>query len=171
MDFLSDFRLCRKTLSSYYIASMFSFLFFRLVDNLIIDWSVWLNRILSQLTGNVFQGQNMLWFVFFLACFSITMLIRRFFVQGLGFFTDQEGAPTWELTFLTFLVLGGYIYNLNQIFLQPMPTWIPSFLVGMLNGVKVAGASPPNWEIIPWLWDITPILFLFMRTKLDFKSE
>jgi hypothetical protein len=168
MDFLSDFRLCRKTLSSYYIASMFSFYLFGLSKNLVLTWYNWFSSFIANFTEDGLQNNTATWFVFFLSCFSITLLIRHFVIQPLGFFVEEEDAPKWELWILLFLVLGGYIYNLNQIFLQPMPSWLPNFLVSMMGGIK-PDQIISTWNWAPWLWNIGPVVFLFVRTKLDFK--
>lgn len=170
MDFLSDFRLCRKTLSSYYIASMFSFFLFGLLDNLVLDWHKWLSNFVANFTENGIQSQTAIWLIFFLACFSITLIIRHFIIQPLGFYVEEEGAPNWELTVLLFLVLGGYIYNINQVFGQSMPSWLPNFLVSMLGGAKLE-ETVAVWDFMPWVWNIGPVLFLFVRTKLDFKGD
>jgi hypothetical protein len=165
---LSNFQLSRKVLSSYYIAVIFSALLFRRIRPFVIDWSNWLTDITSGLIRASFETVGASWLMFFVSCFILTVVIRQFVVEPLGFFIKDEGAPNWELGIIVFLVLGAYIYNLNLIFGQPMPSWLPDFLVNLVYGIKPGQLTKSSWDFVPWLWDVVPIVFMFVRSKLNF---
>ena len=170
MGLFADFQLNRKTLSSYYVSAIISTFFFELVQNWVVRWSNWVTEVIGNITNAPMNSTGALWVSFILACFLITLLIRRFIIAPLGFFIDEEGAPGWETTVLTFLILGFYLYQINQIFSQPMPNWIPTFLVRAVGGFKTTVLVAPPWQAMAWFWNIGPIFFMFVRTKFDFKD-
>ncbi len=171
MNPFDDFSFSRKTLSSYYIASLISILLFRLINGQIIRWSNFVGKMISSAFENPIDSVGESWLVFVFSCFIITLLIRRIIIQPLGMYIKEEDAPGWELLILFILVFGSYLYNLNQIFTQPMPTWVPGFLVRLVDGVKVGEAQLIPWFFVPWLWDLGPILFMFTRTKMNIQLD
>jgi len=174
-----DFKPSRKTLSSYYIAAIFSFFLFQLISDLVIKWSNWIASVLTTTARLDVQGDGtLLWLVFFFTTFIFTFLIRRFVVQSLGFYIDTEGAPYWELIILFFIVFGFDIYLLNQVFSQPMPTQLfPQPLIYFLDGGRNTFPTGNNvaisntWSFVPWFWNIFPLVFMYVRTKLVIKKE
>lgn len=174
-----DFKPSRKTFSSYYIAAIFSFFLFQLISDSVIKWSNWLASVFTTVLKINIQGNsNMLWLIFFLTTFIITLLIRKFIVQPLGFYIHTEGAPIWELIILFFIVLGFDIYLINQVFSQPMPAdWFGQPLIYFLDGGQNTYPANSNisirnaWSFVPWFWNIFPLLFMYVRTKLVIKKE
>lgn len=173
---LKEFKLSRGLLSSYYIAAIFSFFLFQLpmVKEVIKGTATWLISALKVAAGIEISNTSA-WLTLFLVCFCITFAMRRFVVYPLGFYINDEGAPTWELIALALLVLGFYIYLLNQVFIdQPMPASWPRFLLRLLDGYKntFSVATPATieerntWAVVPWFWLVGPLTFMYVRTKL-----
>lgn len=175
---MGEFKLTRGLLSAYYIAVLISYPLFNLIQDLINSWVTWLVSATKVATGISLQSSGQLWLALFFVCFVITAIIRKFVVQPLGFFINDEGAPTWELWVTLFLVLGAYVYFLNQIFAQPMPKEWPIWLLKLVDGYKNTffvtssdSAENQTWVIVPWLWNIAPITFMYVRTRLKPASK
>jgi hypothetical protein len=170
---MKEFKLTRRLLSSYYIAALFSFLFFQMLPAPIQGITTWLISALKVSVG-VSVNNTSTWFALFFVCFAITWAIRVIIVEPLGFYINDEGAPFWELIILTLLVLGFYVYLLNQVFDYPMPETLPKFVLQAVDGYKntyvvtSAGSIEERntWAIVPWLWNFGPITFMYVRTKL-----
>ena len=167
---MGEFKLTRGLLSAYYISVLISYPLFNLMKDVIIGWVTWLVSVIKVTTGATLQGNGPLWFSLFFVCFAITFLIRKFVVQPLGFYINQEGGNNVELILLLLLVLGSYIYFLNQVFTQPLPEW-PVWLLKLVDGYKhtymvtqVSGVEERNaWVFVPWLWNLGPIAFMYFR--------
>ncbi|MEI6728294.1 MAG: hypothetical protein WCK98_01500 [bacterium] len=174
----ADFKLRRKILSTYYIAVVFSYFIFRVIAPFITTWVRESARFLTQNTTFNFIESGRFWLFFLFFCFIITFLIRRFVVEPLGFFIEEEGDDTWwENVIMAILILGLYIYLLNQLFTFPMPEWTPEWLARLLGGYKntfLAFSSQTeeqlSWPILPWIWYIGPIVFMYFRTKVIIKK-
>ena len=172
---ISEFKLSRGLFSSYYIAGIFSYFLFELTKEWIISLTTWVINVVETELGYKVNNPST-WLFLFFVCFLITFLIRRYIVYPLGFYINEEGAPTWELIVLGCLVFGSYIYLLNQVFDQPMPSNWPKQLLKLVDGYKnTFSVSQTNqslverntWAIVPWLWTVGPILFMIARTKLS----
>lgn len=172
---IEEFKISRGLLSSYYIAAIFTFFFFQLpiASEAVESSSAWIiNFLFIILSIQIPTGS--VWIILFLVCFFITSLLRRFVVYPLGFYINDEGAPVWELVALSLIVLGFYIYLLNQVFAEPMPQQTPKALLHFLDGYKntYRSLSPTStqelvtWSIVPWFWYVFPITFMYVRTKL-----
>jgi hypothetical protein len=146
---------------------------FQLLNGVVQDLTTWLVSALKT-TAGISINNTSIWICLFFVCFFITFLIRKFIVQPLGFYIRDEGAPSWELFVLVLLVLGFYIYLLNQVFDQPMPSSWPTSLLKLVDGYENTFANAGNapleerntWSVVPWLWNIGPIGFMFVRTRL-----
>ena len=156
-------------LSAFYIATIFSFLFFQLLEPIIINVTAWAIG-LVQLAFNVrFAGDGPLWLALVLVCFILTNIIRKLITEPLGFYVNEEGATGGEIVFLTILVAGFFIYILNQIFITvPMPRdWFPEWFIRSFDGWREVGGARPTgtnravWAIVPWIWHIGPIGYLY----------
>ncbi len=171
---MAEFKLSRGLLSAYYIAVLISYPLFRLIKDSINVWVTWLISAIKVSTGATLQGNAPLWLSLFFVCFAITFLIRKFIVQPLGFYINDEGATNVELWVTLFLILGAYIYFINQVFSQPMPTELPVWIMKLVDGYKhtfvttsVTSIEENNtWVIVPWLWNIAPIAFMYFNVRL-----
>jgi hypothetical protein len=125
------------------------------------------------------SANSIFWLCFFLTCFVITLLIKKFITDPLGFYIHEEGAPIWQHAILIIVVLGGYIYLLNQAFSQPMPTkWMPAEVIKLLDGAKHTYSTNYNsveeantWAIVPWIWNLGPLIVMYLFTFKMSKSE
>lgn len=156
-------------ISAFYIATLFSFLFFQLLEPIIISTTAWLIG-LVQLVFNVrFVGEGPLWLALVIVCFVLVNVIRKLITEPLGFFVNEDGATGSETAILAFLVAGFFIYILNQVFVTiPMPReWFPEWLIRSFDGWREASGArlAPNtravWAIVPWIWHIGPIGYLY----------
>jgi hypothetical protein len=171
---MAEFKLSRKLLSAYYIAALISYPLFDLIKESINIWVAWLVSATKVATGASLQGNASLWFALFLVCFAVTFAIRKWIVEPLGFFINEEGANNVELWVTLFLVLGAYIYFINQVFNQPMPTEWPIWILKLVDGYKhtytvtsVQSIEENNtWVIVPWLWNVAPIAFMYFNVKI-----
>jgi len=169
MNIVANFSLTRRILSSYYIAAVVSIFLFQLIETQIINWADFVSNIFTNLTSNPVDSVTETWLIFLFSCFIITALIRQFIIEPLGFAVEDTEAPGWETAILAILVFGFFVYHLNLIFTQEaMPLWIPDFIVKAVGGFK------PNtvrtvYNFVPWFWNLGPIIFLYLRTKVDFK--
>lgn len=166
---MKDLKLSRSLLSSYYVSAIFSFFLFQLIHDQVIAWTSWVLITLNTAFGWVVSGDGPIWFALFLMCFGITTLIRQLIVMPLGFYNDNESARNWELWVLLLLILGFYIYLLNNVFQsQNMPPELPAWFVRLVGGTRgstllsaQAFQESNTWTIIPWLWNIGPIAFMY----------
>jgi hypothetical protein len=142
---------------------------FQLTKDLIIVWASWIRDLLS-LQFNV-SGASSLWLVLFFLCFAITLVIRRVVVLPLGLFHGEDGAYNWEKISQTILILGLYIFLLNQIFIQPMPVWIPQQILKALGGFdntfptlagRTSFVEKRVYDIFPWIWYLGPIVVMYI---------
>jgi hypothetical protein len=143
-----------------------------LFDDTIYKISTWLVSFVK-VFFNLSVNNTSAWMSLFVVCFAITFVLRRFVVEPMGFYISEEGAPGWELAVLLVLVLGFYIYMLNQNFDQPMPETWPKNLLKLLDGYKhtytptaTSIEERNTWLIVPYFWTITPLAFMYFRTKL-----
>lgn len=173
---LDEFKISRGLLSSYYIAAIFTYFFFQLpmITNLVLGVATWLISFVT-VTASTSVADSNVWYFLFFVCLCITTLIRRLIVHPLGFFINDEGAPAWELGVLTALILGFYIFLLNQVFIDtPMPSNIPTLLVravdGYYNSYQMNSQTTlevrNTFAIVPWFWYIAPISFMYVKTLL-----
>lgn len=176
---MGEFKLSRGLISAYYIAVLISYPLLSLFQDAIRNIVSWLISVVKVTTGATLQGNESLWFTLVFVCFVITFLIRRYVVEPLGFYINQEGATNVELGIMLFLVVGAYIYFINQVFQQPMPLNWPIWILKLVNGYKntysvtsVQSIEESNtWIIVPWLWNLGPILFMYFSVRLKPKPK
>lgn len=177
---MQEIKPSKPLFSAYYIASLISFFVFQLqfIENIITTIAGWLISFLAYFTGANLRGNGPLWASLFFTCLFFTFLIKKYIVVPLGFYIKEESAKSWEDWALGFIVLGFYIYLLNIIFSQPMPLW-PVWFVRLLGGYRntyledyTRTIEEQNvWSILPWLWHLGPIAFMYVRTILYKKSS
>jgi hypothetical protein len=173
---LDEFKISRGLLSSYYIAAIFTYFLFQLptVTDIVLNIATWLISFMTVTTIASVENSNVWYFLFFV-CLCITTLIRRLIVYPLGFYINDEGAPAWELAVLAVLVLGFYVFLLNQVFVNtPMPSNIPPLIVRAVDGYynsfqfnsQTSVEVRNTFVIVPWFWYIFPISFMYVKTLL-----
>ena len=166
---MGEFKLSRGLISTYYIAVLISYPLLSLFQDAIRNIVSWLISVVKVTTGATLQGNESLWFTLVFVCFVITFLIRRYVVEPLGFYINQEVATNVELG----------IMLLNQVFQQPMPLNWPIWILKLVNGYKntysvtsVQSIEESNtWIIVPWLWNLGPILFMYFSVRLKPKPK
>lgn len=177
---VEEFQINRKLLSSFYIASLFSFMIFSLMGNIITNWVRQLAVFLGGNFGSDLEVFPKFWLVFLFFCMFITLLLRRFIVKPLGFFNDEDGAPWWDLAIFAFLVMGYYIFMLNQTFSFAMPTeWFNVWWIRLFGGYQNSFAPNSNipeeiasgWRFVRWFWYLGPLSWLYFRTKVQVKTD
>lgn len=166
---MRDIRLTREFLSSYYVAILiFSSIFGSLkwFKETVGDLQFWLNSFVETFIENA-NGSWVPWLCLFLACFAIVSLIRKFVVMPLGLYVKEEGAVSWELAVLTFLVFGSLLYYLNIYFKQPMPADLPETFVKLFGGYhgNISYQEAKVWSVVPYIWTLGPILFMYIMHK------
>jgi hypothetical protein len=177
---LDDFKISRKNLSSFYVAAVFSFLFFQLTAGTVRQAVVNLANFLTNNANGDFSTSPNIWLVFFGFCFVATFLIKKFVITPLGFFTDEEEAKWWDLAILVFLVFGFFVFVLNQTFSFAMPReFFNLTFIKLFGGYKnaVAPGTPQSeeelsgWFFVRAFWYIAPLAWLFFRTKVQIKDS
>lgn len=178
----ADLKISRKLFSSFYVASIFSFLFFEITKTQFSEFVNNLGGFINNTFGwSVTEGGDNYWFFFFLICVIFTLIFRKFVIQPLGFFTEDEGDVVWwDHAIMGFLVVGFYIFMFNQTFSVPMPRelldigWLKFF--GGYKNTLVPNSSASEEELSGWafvkaFWYITPLAFLYVRTKVTIKTD
>jgi hypothetical protein len=170
---MKEFKFSKSLLSAYYVATLISFFVFQVAQDLIGRVAAWILSLLSSLNFKI-QTDGPIWLVLFFVCLVITLLIRKFVVEKLDLFAKGEFEKSWQIWFFGMLVLGFFIYILNLSFpSQPMPReWWPKWFIRFLGGYKnsypeeyVITVEEVNlWSIVPWIWHIGPIAFLYLST-------
>lgn len=171
---MKEFQFGKSLLSAYYVASLISFFIFQVGQDLIGRVASWILSFLSVIIGFRFQTNGPLWLALFLVCFLITFLIRKLIVEKLDLYVKDSFPKAWQTWLFGFFVLGFFIYIINLSFpSQPMPTdWWPKWFIRFLGGYKnsypeefVLSIEENNlWSIIPWIWHLGPVTFLYVST-------
>ena len=150
-----------------------------MTERLIQNWVTWIVSVLSSLGGVTFEDPGYSWFVLFLVCFLVTVIVAIYIIRPLGFYMSEEGGPGWELFIFGFLVFGSFLFLINQVFDQPMPTSIlPTWIIRLFGGYESTFvnassdvATANTWSFLPWMWYLGPILFLYIRTRISIKID
>ncbi|NJK71163.1 MAG: hypothetical protein HC932_02805 [Thermales bacterium] len=105
-------------------------------------------------------------FVFFLICFLIVWILRKFIVQPLGFYVNGTASSGFEIILLSFFVLGFFIYSINRLFPEySMPAVIPGPILKLLGASQTEffrSTEERNvWSVVPWLWYFGPIAVMY----------
>ena len=170
---MKELKLTRSLLSGYYVSIMVSFFLFQLIKEPIVNiWTTWFMSFLKSVFKIDATSRGIAWLSLLFICFVIVFIVRRFVVEVLNLYADDESYTNWEVGFLTLLVLGFFIYTVNQVFSQPMPSeWFPEFAVKLFGGqsntnsVFTYTVEDRNvWTIVPWLWTVGPLAFMYFRT-------
>jgi hypothetical protein len=176
LSFFNFFNPKKSELSSFYVATLISFFIFNVASQYIVSLSAYIIRFLDVVGG--FRASNgQLWYCLFIVSLVLTVALKSFVVDKLGFGIVQD-SKGWE-TFASFaIIMGFFVFVINQAFVQPMPDSIPLWLVKILGGEKSStlGLRSANeavvWSIIPWIWTFAPIaVFFYPAIKTKPKSE
>ena len=179
MKFSNNFNFNRRTLSSYYVAILISYLFIQLIEPAIRTWTIFLTDFTASSNPPDFFDTGRQWVLFYFICLVILILVRQFIVEPLTLFVDTDEGKGWEAAVLIFILFGFYAYLLNQMFDYAMPRewWSPSWLVRLFGGYRATylpSISPDiyqeDWWFLPWFWFISPIALIFVRTKIAMKE-
>jgi len=175
---MDELKPSRKLFSSYYVAVIISFFVFQLFGE---SWAEFSRGVLITFLSNLFNQDfsvgASLWWIFFFSMLAITLIIRRFIVEPLGFFIDSEdGAVWWDLLLMFLLVFGFYIFLLNLTFKYAMPSQFNLEVIRFLGGYRntylpgdpnpLAGSNP----YITWFWYLAPLAYMYIRVRLTFKA-
>lgn len=145
------------------------------MNGFFIQSTTWIVSAMNTLTGTVVANAN-IWYFLFLTCFIFVFFVKVLVVDPIGFYIIKLNAPWWETVIGSFLILGFMIFMMNQQFAQPMPVNWPLPLIHLLDGYKNTFlpteasrslASQNTWTIVPWLWQIGPIAFLYIRARMS----
>ena len=170
---MKELKLTRSLLSGYYVSVMIGFFLFELIREPIVSiWTTWFVSFLKSIFGIDATTTGMSWLALLFVCFVIVFMIRRFIVEVLNLYSNDEDYNEGEKVILLLLILGFFIYVVNSVFRQPMPSgWFPDVVI-MLFGGQSDTSSVLNstvegrntWTIVPWLWTIGPVAFMYFRT-------
>jgi hypothetical protein len=170
---MKELKLTRSLLSGYYISVMISFFLFQLIKEPIVNiWTTWFMSFLKSVFKVDAASRGVAWLSLIFICFVIVFIVRRFVVEVLNLYSDDEKYKPWESGLLALLIFGFYIYVVNQVFDQPMPReWFPDLVIKLLGGTAtgislVTGSTEDRnlLTIVPWLWTIGPLAFMYVRT-------
>lgn len=173
---MKTFKPTRLFITSFYVASLVSFYIFRLIPELLFTWTQWAISVFV----NVFQfeaiGETSVWWALLLVCMSITFIIRKFVIEPLGFYVNGQASSGAELAILSVLCLGFYFYSFNTLFPEyVMPDTFGFFRTALgdsNNYLSIEGRN--SWAIIPWIWYIGPIGYMFsmyLRSEMSFAKN
>jgi hypothetical protein len=169
---MKELKLSRSLLSGYYVSVMISFFLFQLIkDPIVTIWTTWFMSFLKSVFKIDSASTGIAWLSLVFICFVLVFIIRRFVVEVLNLYSEDQPYKNWEAGFLGFLVLGFFIYTVNQVFNQPMPSeWFPDFVIKLLGGQSTSSLVSYTiedrnvWTIVPWLWTVGPLAFMYLMT-------
>jgi hypothetical protein len=172
-----NFKIDRKVLSSYYIAVVFAYFIFVVFGKMVTDSVLTFGKFLGENFGFDFVENGRFWWFFIVVCFLFITFLRGAVVEPLGYFVDTDTEPTWETIIFSFLVFGFFIYLVNQAFGLPMPKNIPVWAVKLFGGYKntylpldYRPEAEVGWSLVPYLWYLAPIAFMYVRRKINIKD-
>jgi len=170
------FKFDRATISSFYVASWFSFLLFsRLSKEQISGLATIFYNFFTRDIGLKYDSQSLFWYCIFFACLLFTFLLTFFITRPLGIYMNNGSNPTWVITVFFFLTIGFFVYVINQSIGQPMPAEIPVQFVQLLGGTPSAGnvsAVSPVWSgISDTLWLLGPIGLIFLTSRMKSATQ
>jgi len=168
---MKEFKLGRSILSGYYVAVLISFFLFQLLKEPIVStWTTWFVSALKEVFKIDATSRGPAWLSLVFICFLIVFIIRRFVVEILDLHSSKDNSPAWENVVLGFLILGFFFYTINKVFDQPMPKeWFTDPFIKFLGGQSTDMNNLPiteknTWTIVPWLWTVGPLVFMYIRT-------
>jgi len=165
------FKFDRATLSAFYVASWFSFILFsQLLQEQLSQLADILYTFFSRDLGLTANPQSLFWYSMFLAAFLVTFLVTFFITKPLGVYMNNSSNPMWVDVLFLLLVLGFFVYVVNQSLKQPMPAEFPPQIVRLLGGVESISTRTTSsvWSSIAApLWILSPLglVFLISRVK------
>jgi len=165
------FQFNRATISSFYIASWFSYLLFTsLLKEQIPQMA---NIFYSFLTRDVrlqYNSNSLFWYSIFFACLLVTFLLAFFVTRPLGIYMNNSASsPKWVDTAFFILTCGFFIYIINKSLGQAMPAEIPIQIVRLLGGVESAPGNNVSsvWSTISdTFWIIAPLGVVFFTSRV-----
>jgi hypothetical protein len=178
-----DFKLNWKNVSGLYIATLLSFLFFGLIKGTVLDIASWVYSLVVTTGGiqpDLSSANSYFWLAFFITCLLITIFIKKVIVDGLGLHMSDTGGEVWQVAIVLVIVLGSYVYLLNQSFEQAMPTkWMTPEMIKLFDGADYTYDIPPDrtleesniWAISDWLWRLGPIVAIYAFKMRPPKSD
>ena len=176
---MKNFTMNRGVLSSYYISILIAFFLLTLIQNFYTNWVTIVAEYFTLWFNYDWQFDGRIWYIFIFVSLVLVMLIRQFIVEPLGFLVDTEEGTGWEAFILAFILIGFYIYLLNQIFSYAMPRqwWMPEGLIRFLGGYRNTytpaiskAAYVETWQVISWFWFIAPLAMIYIRQKIAIKE-
>ncbi len=162
------FQFNRSLLTNFYVSTMVSYFLFRLMKETIIQWTRWFVSFVKVVSGATVQSEAGLWFSLLFVCTLISIFIY-YIVFTLDIYSNDTDNQIWDDIVLFFLILGMYVYFVNQVFTsQPMPHIWPKFIINIFGGYEntfgsIASDEKTAWSIVPWLWTLGPLIFMFFR--------
>lgn len=152
--------LTRANISSYYIALLFSVLFFQQ------QWFVNIINVGRDFVLKIFQAVNKGNFsewtgymILLFCCFVVVFLMRWIVVKPANLFMDDETArDNFESLPMLIAVLGAFLYYVNIYFNGIMPRDIPEVVRTALG----AGIDKSFANIV---WNSFPILMFFLINR------
>jgi len=160
----------RATLSAFYIATWFSFILFGqlLKEQLSQLADIFYNFFARDVQLQV-NPSSLFWYSIFLAAFLVTFLLTFFVTKPLGIYMNNSSSAMWVDVVFFFLVVGFFVYVVNQSIQQPMPSEIPPQIVRFLGGVESVSTRTvsPVWSnIAAPFWVLSPISLVFLISRV-----
>lgn len=155
---MKEFRATRGLLSAYYVSILLSTQLFKIeaIKEVVVQGQDVISSLLTSLTE--VQAQWVTWSSIFLAAFILVFLIKKYLVESIGLYIqDEEGVDSWEMVAFTILVTGSLAFYVNQYFAVAMPEAVPTYVRNFLGD--------GDWRSVEWLWSIAPIFVLYFVTK------
>lgn len=174
---MNNFKPTRLFITSFYIASLISFNIFRLIPETIETWTSWVLSLFALFIPEDLLTNGYIWFSLMSVCLIITLLVRQFVIEPLGFYVNGKAAGAKEIIILGLLVFGYFIYSLNTGFTQYSMPEVFNFIRILLGDTFVVSESDTTsnvMSIIPWLWFIGPVAYMyyiFLKSEFSFAKQ
>lgn len=158
----------RNMLSSYYISLLFATLIFRLQPFNTFILSVQdfvqasMTRILNTDNANT---TTIVWFSLVVVCFLVVFLIKIFIVDPVGLsIQDETGMNIWEKIILSCIIIGAFLYYVNDYFSVAMPSEFAPIIRQFFGDKMISGIDA--MRIAAFVWNILPLMAIFVITKI-----
>jgi hypothetical protein len=171
-----EFKITVALLSAYYVSVLLFMVLLKLsfIRDFVATAQIWLASVIK--TASNANLESWYWVCLVLASFIVVFLIKKFIVEPLGLYVNDESSSGIPVFVLALIVLGCFLYYINTALTQPMPAYFPGFLVQLLGGdqntyVDTNAAQENVFSIASIIWNIGPIVYLLFINQKYLKAK
>lgn len=110
------------------------------------------------------------WFSLVVVCFFVMFLIKVLIVDPIHLsIEDESGVNAWEKFSFFFVIVGAFLYYVNDYFSIAMPNGISSIVRQVLGDRTISG--PDALRLSSLLWNLGPLFVIFVIVRTKGKGE